>query len=217
MVLVNHLFMLPKTKRNVEQRYKLKTPETIELAKQYGKEYFDGPRTICYGGYKYDGRWVQVAKRFIDFYELKPGDKILDIGCAKGFLLHDFKKLMPTLEVRGLDVSDYAIENSMEDVKPYLEIGNASKLSYPDNSFDLVISINTIHDLPKKECRNAVREIQRVSRKHSYIVVDSYKDKQDKERILKWNVTLETILSANDWERLYKEEGYTGDYYWFTP
>jgi hypothetical protein len=79
-----------------------------------------------------------------------------------------------------------------------------------------VVSINTIHNLDEPDCREAVREIQRVG-KNSFIVVDSYSSDAEKERMLAWNITGKTILSTDGWKKLFNEEGYTGDYYWFIP
>ncbi len=43
----------------------------------------DGDRKVGYGGYKYDGRWRQVADLLVAQYGLKPGDRVLDVGCGK--------------------------------------------------------------------------------------------------------------------------------------
>ena len=130
-----------------------------------------------YGGYKYDGRWVSVAKRIKKIYKLKKNAKILDIGCAKGFLVKDLIDL--GFDAYGLDISEYAIKNSHEDVVGRIHLGNAKKLPFADNTFDFVISLNTLHNLEKKDCKVALKEIVRVSKK-SFIQVDSYRDKKEK-------------------------------------
>lgn len=140
---------------------------------------------------------------------------ILDIGCAKGFLLHDFKELMPACTIAGVDVSEYAIENAMPSVKPFLKVASADDLPYPDKSFDLVISINTIHNLPLERLKDALREIERVSRGYSYITVDAWRNEQERENLFKWVLTAETMMHVNDWKKLFDEVGYTGDYWWF--
>lgn len=122
---INLIDSHPKTVRDYELRAKEKTPEIISLAKQFGKDFFDGDRKCGYGGYKYDGRWKSVVKRFRDYYNLAANATILDIGCGKGFMLHDFKELMPGSTIAGIDVSEYAIENAMPQVKPYLKIASA--------------------------------------------------------------------------------------------
>ena len=140
---------------------------------------------------------------------------MLDVGCAKGFMLHDFKELMPNLTIAGIDISDYAIEHAIKTVKPFLHVGNARELPYEDNSFDLVISINTIHNLPLEECQQALREIQRVTSKDAFVTVDAWRTEEEKERLLKWNITALTYRHVDDWKKLFEEVGYQGDYFWF--
>ncbi len=213
---INLLDTYPRAKRNVDERAAA-TPQDRALAKQFGPEFFDGTRNQGYGGYKYDGRWVAVAKRFQAHYGLTGASSVLDVGCAKGFFLHDLRQVIPGITVAGIDISSYAIEHAMADVKPFLRVGNAKALPYADRSFDLVIAINTIHNLKRDECLQTVREIQRVSRKHAFITVDAYRSDEEKERMLKWNLTAETIMHVDEWKRFFAEAGYTGDYHWFIP
>jgi SAM-dependent methyltransferase len=213
---VNLMDCYPKVKRDLEHRATV-SEEDRRVAKMFGREFFDGTRDQGYGGYRYDGRWLPIVTRMRDHYQLAPHARILDVGCGKGFMLHDFKLAMPLSTVAGLDISAYAIEHAMEDVKPFLLVGNCRRLPYADHSFDLVVSINAVHNLKNDECRQAIREIERVGCRHKFIVVDAYSDEQEKQRMLKWNLTAETILHVDDWEKLFAEAGYTGDYYWFTP
>lgn len=208
--------LYPRAKRDLDHRVAV-GEENRRIAKQFGKEFFDGTRDQGYGGYRYDGRWVPVVRRMRDYYALADDAGILDVGCGKGFMLHDFKLVMPLCTVAGIDISEYAIENAMQDVKPYLTVGNCKDLPYPDESFDLVVSINTVHNLWRDECIRAICEIERVGRMHKFVVVDAYRDEQERERMYKWNLTAQTILHVDDWEELFEEAGYTGDYYWFTP
>ncbi|MFH1761835.1 MAG: class I SAM-dependent methyltransferase [bacterium] len=212
---INLLSTHPKTKRDYGKRMIEKTPEIIRIAKQFGKEFFDGDRKYGYGGYKYDGRWKSVAKRIRDFYHLKDNAAILDIGCGKGFMLYDFKEIMPNCTFAGIDVSEYAIEHAMDSVKPFLKKASAEKLPYPDKSFDLVISINSIHNLPLEQLKTALIEIERVSRGNSYITIDAWRNDQEKDNLFKWVLTAETMMHVDDWKKLFKEVGYTGDYWWF--
>ena len=213
---VNLMDRYPRSKRPIEERGKLITEEHRKVARQFDKEYYDGDRLYGYGGYGYHPRfWQETVKRFRDYYGLADDASLLDVGCAKGFMLHDFKELMPNLIIEGIDVSEYAIRNAMESVKPFLRVGNAKELPFPDNSFDLVISINTIHNLKIEECKQALREIQRVSRKNAFITVDAWRTEEEHERLLKWNLTALTYMHVGDWQKLFSEVGYTGDYYWF--
>ncbi|MDD5108735.1 MAG: class I SAM-dependent methyltransferase [Candidatus Omnitrophica bacterium] len=212
---INLLDSHPKTVRDYDKRAKEKTPEIVAIAKQFGKDFFDGDRKCGYGGYKYDGRWKSVVKRFKDYYHLADNCAILDIGCGKGFMLADFKELMPQATIAGIDVSEYAIENAMPQVKPYLEIASAEKLPYPDKSFDLVISINSIHNLPLQRLKIALKEIQRVCRGDSYITIDAWRNEMERDNLFKWVLTAETMMHVDDWKKLFLETGYTGDYWWF--
>ncbi len=213
---VNLLNLYPHSKRPIEERAKLVTQEHRSVARQFGREYFDGDRLCGYGGYYYDPRfWQGTVKGFRDYYHLHGDASVLDVGCAKGFMLHDFKELMPNLTIGGIDISEYAIEHAIEILRSFLRVGNAKDLPYDDNSFDLVVSINTIHNLPLEECKRALCEIQRVTRKYAFITVDAWRTEQERERLMRWNLTALTYMHVDDWKRLFAEVNYTGDYYWF--
>ena len=215
---INLLKKYPKTKRDLSKRGNEKTEEDRIIARRFDKEFFDGDRKNGYGGYYYNSKfWTEVVKDFSNFYKLKNGSKILDIGCGKGFMLFDFMKLNPNFVLEGIDISDYAITNAVPEVKKFLKIGNAKSLPYEDNSFDLVISINTTHNLEINQCKKALSEMERVSRKDKYLIVDAYSNEIEKDRIFAWNLTAKTILSTNEWISLLEEAGYTGHYYWFEP
>jgi len=213
---VNLMDLYPRSERPIEERGKLVTEAHRTIAKRFGREYFDGERLYGYGGYSYHPRfWKATVRRFRDYYELTEDARILDVGCAKGYMLHDFKELMPTLKVAGIDISKYAIARASETVKAFLSVADAQQLPFKDNSFDLVISINTIHNLPLEQCKQSLREIQRVTRKHAFITVDSWRTEEERQCLLQWNLTALTYMHVNDWKKLFAEVGYRGDYYWF--
>ncbi|MFH2018973.1 MAG: class I SAM-dependent methyltransferase [bacterium] len=214
---VNLLDTYPNINRDVEGRFKQITEEHHRIARQFGQEFFDGDRLVGYGGYKYDGRWVSVVERFRDHYGLTSGSNVLDVGCAKGFMLHDFQKIIPGIKVAGVDISEYAITNAMPSVKRFMLARDAKELPFASKSFDLVISITTLHNLPLEECKQAICEVQRVSRKHAFITLDSWHNEVERDRMEKWNLTARTFMSVEDWKKLFNEVGYTGDYYWFIP
>jgi SAM-dependent methyltransferase len=183
------------------------------LAKQWGFDYWDGDRKICYGGYRYmEGRWEKVARAMVEHYGLKSGDKILDVGCGKGFLLYDFTKVVPGLELHGIDISEYAIENAKEEIKDCLQVGNATSLPFPDNYFDFVFSITTLHNLHCYDLDKALREIERVGKKNKYICVESYRNEEEKANLLYWQVTCEAFNTPEEWDWWFKQTGYTGDH-----
>jgi len=139
------------------------------------------------------------------------------VGCAKGFMLHDMAALIPGITVRGIDISDYAIDNAVESMRPYVQVADARALPFGDRSFDVVIAINTIHNLELDGVREALREIERVKRQGAFVTVDAYRNDAEKERMYAWNLTAKTILSVAEWKQVFRDVGYTGDYYWFIP
>lgn len=215
---VDLLINYPKAKRNIKARSISKTEEDRKIAREFGKDFFDGDRKHGYGGYVYNPiYWSEVVKTFKDYWKLDSNSKVLDIGCGKGFMLYDLQKLIKGIEIRGVDISKYAIENSIDSIKNYLSVGNANNLLFEDNYFDVVISINTIHNLDKDQCAKSLQEINRVSKKFSFITVDAYRNEQEKKRMFDWNLTAKTILSVDEWKIFFKENNYKGDFNWFTP
>lgn len=201
------------TKRDYVQRVvEYDKAACAEVSKQFGRDYFDGDRRYGYGGYKYDGRWLPFAEKLIAHYSLKPGDRVLDIGCGKGFLVHDFMKALPGLEVAGIDVSEYAIAHAMDEVKSSVRVANATDLPFANQSFDLVVSINTLHNLYNYQLKQALREVERVGKAHKYIVMDSYRNEREKVNLMYWQITCECFYTPAEWEWLFQEWGYTGDH-----
>lgn len=208
----------PRAKRDVKQRGAEKTEEDRAIARRFGREFFDGERRHGYGGFSYHPRfWQPVIPAFRDCYGLHAASSVLDVGCAKGFMLHDLQSLIPGIAVRGVDVSSYAIEHAIDSVKPFVQVGNALELPFADASFDLVVSINTLHNLDRPELIRALREVGRVSRGPAFITVDAYRNEEEREAMFAWNLTAKTILSVPEWLELFAEAGYEGDYYWFIP
>ena len=208
----------PKTKRDPLARGVEKTEADRAIARRFGKEFFDGDRKHGYGGFNYLPRfWQPVVPAFRDFWKLDAASSVLDVGCAKGFMLHDMASLIPGITVCGVDISSYAVANAIDDMRPHLQVADARSLPFADNSFDVVISINTIHNLNRDDCATALREIERVRRHHAFVTVDAYHNEEEKERMFAWNLTAQTIMSVDEWKRFFTQAGYGGDYYWFVP
>jgi SAM-dependent methyltransferase len=213
-LLVNY----PKSKRNLDERAETKTEADRAIARQFGQEFFDGDRNHGYGGFNYMSKfWAPVIPTFQNHWGLSSESSVLDVGCAKGFMLYDMSRLIPGITVKGVDISDYAIKHAKEEVQEYLQVADARKLPFDDNTFDVVISINTVHNLEEEECSTALQEIERVSRGSSFITVDAFRDEEEKERMFKWNLTARTIKHVVDWSTFFDRIGYTGDYFWFIP
>ena len=209
---INLLLNYPKSKRNIQERENQKSDEDRTIARKFGKEFFDGDRRIGYGGYRYDKKyWGSVVPDFYKHYSLDPDSKVLDVGCAKGFMLWDFLIFDPTLLVKGIDISEYAVSNGHPSVKDHLLVGDAREIPFPDNEFDLVISLGTIHNLKVFDVKKAVKEIERVGRS-SYVMLESYRNLKELFNLQCWALTCESFFHKKEWLWLYQNFGYTGDY-----
>lgn len=197
----------------------------LELRK-FGKDFFDGSRDEGYGGYNYDGRWEIVAKDIIERYSLTNDSKILDVGCAKGFMLYEFTKLLPGIEVVGTEISQYCLDNAKEEVKDKLILMDAAEMNiFKDDEFDLVLAINTIHNLPFEACIKATKDIERIG-KNKYIQVDAWENEKQRDDFRNWQITggffdsdgnwvaFGTAFSIKGWEEFFELTGYTGEYFW---
>ena len=208
----------PKSQRNLDQREQEKTPEVKALARQFGKDYFDGDRQTGYGGFHYDPRfWQPVIPDFVSHFGMNGNSSVLDVGCGKGFMLHDLTELIPGIRVQGVDVSSYAIENALDSVRPFLSVADAKNLPYEDDSFDFVFAINTVHNLDRDDCGKALQEIERVAKVGAFVTLDAYRNEDERKRMYQWNLTGLTIMSVEEWKRFFQEVGYSGDYFWFIP
>ena len=215
---INLMKNYPQAKRDVSGRGATKTEEDRRIARQFGKEFFDGSRDHGYGGFSYFSRfWEPVIPTFQEHWGLTAEDSVLDVGCAKGFMLYDLQRLIPGIKVCGLDISEYAIENAKEEVKQFCQVGNATNLPFDDNSFDVAISVTTLHNLEGDDLVKGLQEIERVAKRGSFITVDAYEDDEQKERMYAWNLTAKTVMHVDEWKKFFKEVGYTGDYHWFMP
>lgn len=186
--------------------------ECAKIAKQFGYDFFDGDRKYGYGGYRYDGRWRPVAEKMAEHYQLKAGQRVLDIGCGKAHLLYELTQVVSGIEVLGLDVSEYAITHTIKEIEPFLVKGEAQNLPFEDNSFDLVISLNALHNLKIYDLKKAIQDVERISRGNSYIVVESFRNDREEVNMLYWQLTCASYYSVDEWEWLYRQWGYTGDY-----
>lgn len=238
---INLLKSAPRIARRIDPNWR--TEKNRIIAKRFDKEFFDGDRVNGYGGYTYDGRWKNVVDHLKEIYGINSESSVLDIGCGKGFLLYDLQETIPGIRVAGLDISEYAInhaidgfgryivknglsnedpekleENARRKVLSSMIIGSADNLPYPDNSFDVVLAINTIHNLPREQCKKAIQEMIRVSKNKEkiFIQVDTYRNENEKKAMQAWNLTALTLLHVDEWISLFNDIGYKGDYFWTT-
>lgn len=207
----------PKPKSRMTERPNI-TDADREISRKFAFDYFDGDRRHGYGGFNYHPRfWTETVALFAEHYELSDSSSILDVGCAKGFMLKDFALLLPGSRLAGVDVSSYAIAHADPMIADRLQVSNATALPFEDESFDLVISINTIHNLDRPGCLDALREIERVSRGNAFIMVDGWKNPEEQRLLEEWVLTARTMLSSSEWVRVMSQASYTGDYEFWNP
>lgn len=215
---IDLLAKYPKSKRDVTSRNNVKTEAVQAIARQFGEEFFDGDRLYGYGGFSYMPRfWQPVVPDIIKHFSLTEQSTLLDVGCAKGFMLYDLLQALPGMDVSGIDISEYAVKHAKEEVKGFLQAACATSLPFEENVFDSVISINTVHNLERDRCALALQEIMRVSKGNAFITVDAFRNEEEERRMYEWNLTAKTIMHVDEWKAFFKEVGYTGDFYWFMP
>ena len=201
------------TKRDYLARMVDDKVHCMEVAKQYDKEYWDGDRRYGYGGYKYiPGRWKSVAEKLIEIYNLTSESKVLDIGCGKGYLLYEMKLLIPDLNITGVDISDYGLDNAKDEIKYFLSKHKAeNKFPYKNKEFDLVVSLGAFHNLRLPELKIALDEMERVG-KQGYLMLESYRNEQELFNLQCWALTAESFFDEDEWVWIYNNFGYKGDY-----
>ena len=211
------LFFLQKnhnnTKRNYLQRMQNNKVFCMGIAKKYENQYWDGNRKFGYGGYRYiPGRLTKITKLLITRFKLTNKSKILDIGCGKGFLLYEIKKILPGATVVGLDISKHGIKNCHPFLKNNLKIFDAKKkLPFKNGQFDLALSFGLYHNFSIFELEKSLKEFSRVSKKN-YLMVESYQNDKQLFNLQCWALTCESFFSPKEWEWIFKKFKYKGDY-----
>lgn len=202
-----------KTSRNYLERMNNDKIKCMIISKKYGFDYWDGDRKFGYGGYKYiKGYHSDLARKLVKDYSLNDQSKILDIGCGKGFLLYEIKKIIKNAQIYGLDISKYAKNNAKIEIKKNIKTWDINKkLNFNTKSFDLVISINTLHNLKLKNLNQCLQEIERIG-KSKFICVESYRNEKEQFNLQCWALTAETLIDVDSWKWLFKNSRYTGDY-----
>lgn len=176
----------------------------------YGRHYWDDEQYgVGYGGYRYDGRYAGCVDRMIAHYGLPIGSSVLEIGCAKGFILFEFFKR--GMKVAGIDLSAYAVENAVPEVKPFIVNGSCERLPWPADSFDFVYSKETLPHLSEAQLVPAVAEAKRVCKNDNiFFEVQVGNDEEAQQLFKAWDETHQTAKSADWWRRFFSEQEFRG-------
>lgn len=186
------------------------------IASYRDKEFYDGDRINGYGGYRNDGRWAPIAQNMLQRYSLNGQSSILQVGCEKGFLLHEFTQILPPITIRGTEISDYAIDCAMSSMKPFISKALFTELPFTDREFDFIIAIGVVYSLNLQDAIKCLKEIQRVGKGKSFITLGAYETENDLRLFRYWTLLGCTILSKTDWVEVLNHVGYTGDYKFVT-
>jgi len=119
---------------------------------------------------------LRLRDRMLDSLALRGDERVLDVGCGRGLLAIGAAKRLKNGKVIGIDVwNPYDLSGNSPDAakanvklegvadKVRIENGDAQKLVYPDNHYDVVVSSLVLHNIPEQDARaQAVREMFRV-------------------------------------------------------
>lgn len=120
----------------------------------------------------YDDYLERFQKQGLDYVLrlvklLKPDKswKFLDVGCGMGGIVLALRKL--GYRTWGTEVSPFCLKNSP--AKPWMKFGEISNLPFKDNFFEVTLSIDVFCYLNKKEARQAIKELTRITKKFLFI------------------------------------------------
>lgn len=167
----------------------------------FDEDYFKGANKRTLPPYtleKIYPRMLNIAQYFKSKYRPK---NILDVGCAKGFLLKAFLDL--GIDAKGLDISSYALENAHPATRGKLLLASAEKLPFPNETFDFVFAVDLIEHL--KNADKFILEANRVLVKKGRMCIFTVGVKNPNAPK---DVTHINVQSASYWHKLFKKCGF---------
>ena len=134
--------------------------------------------------------FTATAKHITETFKPK---KLLDAGTAKGFLVYAL--CQAGVDAYGIDISKYAVDNAMLEVKDRIRLGAIQKLDYPANSFDVVTAFDVLEHIKEEEIPQVCSELIRVSRKWVVVRVPTKEEPGDLDAYH------ETVKPKQWWEK----------------
>lgn len=186
---------------------------------ELGREYYDGDRSVGYGGYTYQKeRWHKVVRNVFERFELSRSAKILDLGCKKGFFLQAIREMYPDCELIGVENHEYPIQQANAGIKKSLRLHKYYELdNIPDGDVDFLWAFSSIYMQSLGDVVQTLRQVQRVSDGNSFITVGAYRDEKQRESFERWTLLGTTVLSCDDWLEVFDYCGYNGYWFFTTP
>ncbi len=106
--------------------------------------------------------------KIVKLLDLKPTDRILNVGCGEGLTFEHFNKVNP---ITGVDLFKES-KISQPNFK-YMQIKGDGSLPFKDGEFDAVICIGVLeHVKPYEALQKTCSEIERVGKKFLILVPD---------------------------------------------
>jgi protein-L-isoaspartate(D-aspartate) O-methyltransferase len=204
-----HLNRSTESRISILQKQNL-SPEFSEGYRTFGYDYFDNCLIdVGYGGYFYDGRYRNSVSELCEYYRLKPGNRIIEIGCAKGHILVEFFKL--GMQVAGIDLSEYAVMNANTEIRDSIFIGDVCALPFNDNTFDFLLCKEVLPHLKEAKLDRAILECLRVSKSLQFFEIQSGRTDLELNLLKKWDITHQTLRPPEWWNGKLKRLGFEGD------
>lgn len=154
-----------------------------------------------------------LRDRLLDQIQFKGDERVLDVGCGRGLMLIGAAKRLKSGKATGIDVwnpadlsgntADAAKQNAkIEGVSDRVRIenGDARKLVYPDNHYDVVMSTLVIHNIPEKgERDHAIREMWRVLKPGGRLLIYDIFHTGEYSKVLREQGATDVTLSGSAW------------------
>ena len=162
--------------------------------------------------------WEEIKFLFNDY--LIFGEKVLDLGCGNGRYFPSFKE--KRINYFGIDFSEKLIEIAKNKYpEGNFQVGDALNLPFPENFFDKVYSIATLHHIPSKEFRlQFLKEIKRILKPEGLLILTVWRFHQLKETYLLFKYTILKLFGKTklDWKDIFEPWGEKTEryYHWFS-
>ncbi len=108
-----------------------------------------------------------AAAQIIELLEVRPGDKVLEIGFGPGVAIQMLLRRVPAGSVAAVDPSPEMVRqaaarnaDALRDRRVDLRTGSVESLPFADETFDKAFAINSMQVWP--DARGGLREIRRV-------------------------------------------------------
>lgn len=132
------------------------------------------------------GQLRKMRQRTAKLAAIQPGEQVLDVGCGTGTLAMEIlPRVGATGHVAGIDPGAQQIARARRSAAQRhmpieFQIGVIEQLTFPSQTFDVVLSTLMMHHLPARLKRQGLAEIARVLKPGGRLVIADFKRKQER-------------------------------------